>query len=89
MRPPSPVALPLVIPSPTMPVPPPEAQTALLEYHPSYPGFITTAVIEHLESVDGGLCWVEMVKLYLELENKFRPKVSRYSPEPSPPPFTI
>ena len=49
------------------------------EHDHSYPGFITPAVVEHFNSVDGGLRWVEMVKSYLALEGQYRLRVSCYS----------
>lgn len=55
---------------------PPLLSIVIFEHHPSYPGFITTAVIEHLNSVDGGPLWAEMVKSYLELERCYPSRVS-------------
>ena len=78
-RPPSLDAPPLVTPSPTL-VPPPRIQTAPFEHDPSHPTFITAAAIEHLNSVGGGESWVEMVRLYLELERNYRSRVSRSFP---------
>ena len=64
----------------TTPPPPldPGTHTILFEHNSSYPNFITMAVIEHLNSVDGGSLWVEMVKSYLVLESKYPSRVSHY-----------
>ena len=60
------------------PVPTTTSATAAhpFEHDQSYPGFITPAVIEYLNSVGGGLHWVEMVKKYLILEGQYRSRVS-------------
>ena len=49
------------------------------EHDQSYPVFITPAVVAYLDSVDGGLRWLEMVKNYLTLEGQYHSRVSRYS----------
>ena len=46
------------------------------EHAQSYPDFITTSIIEYLNSIDGGPRWVEMVRSYLELESQHRSRVS-------------
>ena len=70
---------PRTIPPITPPVPAP-GQTGMFEHDSSYPSFIPAAVIEHLNSVDGGLCWVEMVRSYLKLESKYPLRVSHIPP---------
>ena len=78
--PPPPPTTPQTLPSTVPPVP--EPQTATFERRSSCPAFITTAVFEHLNAVDGGPSWVEMIKVYLELEGSYPSRVSSipYSP---------
>lgn len=44
----------------------------------SHPEFITTSIIEDLNSVDGGPHWVEMVRSYLKLESQYRSRVRSF-----------
>ena len=62
--------------------PTPGTHSCSFEHHDSYPAFITAAVIEHLDSVDGGTHWVGMVRDYLKLESDYPLRVSFYSPQP-------
>lgn len=71
--------------TPLSTVPPvPKSPAIVFEHRPSYPVFVTTAVIEHLNSVDGGPLWVEMVKGYLELEDSYPLRVSNVFCSPFP-----
>jgi hypothetical protein len=45
---------------------------------PSYPDFITAQAIQHLNSVNGGSRWVEMVEGYLKLESRYPMRVRRF-----------
>jgi hypothetical protein len=65
-------------------LPTPDSHTAIFEHHPGYPDFITAAVIEYLNSVDGGPRWVEMVKAYLKLESGYPSRVSSVFCSPFP-----
>ena len=74
---------PLITPRATPPVTPPAPVPGLtdtFEHDPSYPSFITVAVIEHLNSVNGGFSWVKMVQSYLELEREYPSRVSHVRP---------
>ena len=68
---------------PTSPIPSPTAEAGTKPYPAedrlSYPDFITQDVIEHLNSANDGLRWLEVVKNYLRLENQFPSRVSPYS----------
>jgi hypothetical protein len=74
------------VPQPVPSIAPPAAETQVIqfEHNPSYPDFITTGVIEFLNSVDGGQRWVEMVESYLELERNYPLRVSYLSPTSLP-----
>ena len=73
-----PTVPPVAAPQPTPLGPPstPGIHTPPFKHDPLYPDFITTTVIEHLNSVDGGPCWVEMLSGYLELERNYSSRVS-------------
>lgn len=45
------------------------------EHDQLYLDFITPAIIKHLNSVNGGLRWVEMVSSYLRLESQYPSRV--------------
>jgi hypothetical protein len=76
---PTPPTIPQTVPSIIPPAPAPGTETLLFEYDRSYPEFITADVIKHLNSVNGGLRWVEMVRIYLELECNHPSRVGRDS----------
>ena len=80
----SPGWTPTAMPRSTHVVPPPTPGThsRSFEHHDSYPAFITAAVIEHLDSIDGGSRWVGMVRDYLKLESDYPLRVSFCFPQP-------
>jgi len=49
-----------------------------LEGASSFPGFITTDAVQHLNSVSGEPRWAEIVRNYLKLESQFPARVSRH-----------
>ncbi|KAF9785266.1 hypothetical protein BJ322DRAFT_1108719 [Thelephora terrestris] len=51
--------------------PSPTPRVRPFKHDPSYPAFITPAVIDYLNSVDGGPDWAEMVGGYLVLESEY------------------
>ena len=65
----------------TVSLPPtPETRSRPFERDQSHPDFITPAIIEHLNSVDGGSRWVDTVKSYLRLEGQYPSRVSSRPP---------
>jgi hypothetical protein len=71
---------PATLTPPQHPITPPTPEAHLFEHNPSHPGFITPAVIDRLNSVEGGPRWVGMVRNYMRLESQYRLRVSSYPP---------